>query len=79
MLGFNLGVEIGQIAIIAAIFPVLFFARRLQLYQVVMRVGSVALIAIGLLWLAERSFEFNIPLIPIVKSVLGIAVDSAAT
>jgi hypothetical protein len=78
MLGFNLGVEIGQIAIIAAIFPVLFFARRLRVYDVAMRVGSVALIAIGLLWLAERSFDFNIPLLPLVKSALGIAADSAA-
>jgi hypothetical protein len=72
LLGFNLGVEIGQVAIISAIFPVLFFARRLRAYDLVLRAGSVALIAIGLLWLAERSLNFNIPLATIVRSVLGM-------
>lgn len=78
LLGFNLGVEIGQVAIISAIFPLLFFARRLRVYNVAMRVGSVALIAIGGLWLAERALDFNIPLVPIAKSILGIRPDSAS-
>jgi hypothetical protein len=72
LLGFNLGVEIGQVAIIAALFPVLYFARRLRAYDLVLRTGSVALIAIGLLWLAERSLDFNIPLATIARSVLGM-------
>jgi hypothetical protein len=72
LLGFNLGVEIGQVAIIAALFPLLFYARRLRAYDLVLRTGSVALIAIGLLWLAERSFDFNIPLVTIARSVLGL-------
>ena len=72
LFGFNLGVEIGQAAIIAAIFPVLYLARRLRVYQLAMRVGSVGLMAIGLLWVAERSMNFNVPLGPIVKSMLGM-------
>jgi hypothetical protein len=78
LLGFNVGVEIGQVAIIAAIFPVLFFARTLRVYQGVMRAASVALIAIGLLWVAERTMNFNVPLIPIAKSLLGIRADSSS-
>lgn len=78
LLGFNLGVEVGQVAIISAIFPILFFARRLRVYNFAMRAGSVALIAIGTLWLAERSLNFNVPLIPIAKSLLGIRPDSAS-
>ncbi len=78
LLGFNLGVEIGQVAIISAIFPVLFFARRLRVYNLALRAGSVALIAIGLLWVAERAMNFNVPLIPIAKSMLGIRRDSAS-
>lgn len=78
LLGFNVGVELGQIAIITAIFPVLFFARRLRVYPVVMRAGSVALIAVGLLWVAERTTNFNVPLIPIAKSLLGIRADSSS-
>ena len=78
LLGFNLGVEIGQVAIISAIFPLLFFARRLRVYNLAMRAASVTLIAIGLLWAAERTLNFNVPLIPIAKSILGIRADSAS-
>lgn len=78
LLGFNLGVEIGQVAIIAAIFPILFLARRLRVYDFVLRTGSVALVAIGLLWVAERTMGFNVPLVPIVRSVLGVGSDSTA-
>ena len=79
LFGFNFGVEIGQAAIVAAIFPVLYFARRLRVYQLAMRVGSAGLIAIGLLWLAERSMNFNVPLGPIVKSVLGMGAEGPSS
>lgn len=58
LLGFNLGVEIGQVLIIAAVFPVLFFLRKWSLYRpLVLRAGSVALIAIALFWFVERAFS----------------------
>jgi hypothetical protein len=72
LLGFNVGVEIGQIAIIAAIFPLLFVLRRWRVYNVGLRVASVGLMAIGLLWLAERSLGFNVPIAALAKSVLGL-------
>jgi hypothetical protein len=78
LLGFNLGVEIGQVAIISAIFPILFLVRRLRVYDLVLRTGSAALIAIGLLWVAERTMGFNVPLVPIVRSVLGMGADSTS-
>ena len=62
LLGFNVGVELGQIGIILVVFPVLFLLRNLRLYPWVLRVGSVGLIAIGLLWAAERALGFNVPL-----------------
>ena len=77
LLGFNVGVEIGQVAIIAAIFPVLFLVRRLRIYDFAFRLASVGLIAIALLWVAERSIGFNVPVVPLVKSVFGIRADSA--
>jgi len=77
LLGFNLGVEIGQVAIIAVVFPLLFIARRWRIYTLGFRLGSVGLVAIGLLWVAERSTGFNVPLIPIAKAVLGM--KSAST
>jgi hypothetical protein len=77
LLGFNVGVEIGQVAIIACIFPILFLVRRLRIYDVAFRLASAGLIAIALLWVAERSMGFNVPVVPIVKSVFGIGSDSA--
>lgn len=71
LLGFNLGVELGQIAIICAIFPVLFVLRGSRVYPWILKSGSVFLIFVGLLWLFERTFEFNVPLVPIVRGVLG--------
>jgi len=79
LLGFNVGVEIGQVAIIAAVFPVLFFARRLRVYNLALRVASVGLMAIGLLWVAERSVGFNVPIIPLAKAMLGMKSASAST
>ena len=79
LLGFNLGVEIGQVAIIAVVFPLLFFMRRLRVYNLALRVGSIGLMAIGLMWLAERSLGFNVPLVPLAKAVLGMKSDTTTT
>jgi hypothetical protein len=79
LLGFNVGVEIGQVVIIAAVFPLLFLTRRLRVYKLAFRLGSVGLIAIGLLWVMERSVGFNVPLIPIAKAMLGMKTASAST
>lgn len=55
VLGFNLGVELGQIAIIAVIFPVLYLIRTQRWYvPVVVRLGSVLLIGAALVWFVER-------------------------
>ncbi|MEM8978500.1 MAG: HupE/UreJ family protein [Pseudomonadota bacterium] len=53
---FNIGVELGQIAIILVLFPVLFLIRRWQAYPfLALRLASVAIIAISGLWLVERT------------------------
>jgi len=58
LVGFNLGVEIGQLAIVAVVFPVLFLLRRWSLYvPLVLKVGSAGLIAIALFWFIERTFD----------------------
>ena len=59
LLGFNVGVEIGQIAIICGIFPVLYFLRRRDIYPKVIFYGSILLIVIALYWFAERSLDVN--------------------
>ncbi len=61
LLGFNLGVELGQVAIIVVVFPVLFMLRRQSWYStVLLRYGSMLLMAIALFWFVERAF--NLPL-----------------
>ena len=49
-----------------------------NLLNVARNVSFVALMAIGLLWVAERSVGFNVPLVPMAKAVLGMK-SSAAT
>jgi hypothetical protein len=53
--GFNIGVEIAQLSIVAAILPLIFFARQTRWYAGgVMPLGSCALGAAGLVWLFQR-------------------------
>ena len=71
LLGFNVGVEIGQVLIISSFFPILFFIRKLKLYPKLLTYGSVILILISLHWVIERFFEINIPLGRFLDSFLG--------
>ncbi|MEM1234661.1 MAG: HupE/UreJ family protein, partial [Pseudomonadota bacterium] len=72
LLGFNLGVEIGQIAIIFVVFPVLFLLRTTAFYDwVFMRAGSVALLAISLLWLEEKTLNVMGPVLPTIRNLIG--------
>ncbi len=68
LLGFNVGVEIGQIAIIAVIFPVLFLLRKLQLYPKLLVYISIVLIVISLYWFIERVFDINLMLDELITS-----------
>jgi hypothetical protein len=55
LLGFNLGVELGQIAIVAAVMPVLVLVRDRRWYaRVAMPVASLLIAAIALHWLWQR-------------------------
>lgn len=58
LLGFNAGVEAGQIAIIGVAFPVLFLMRKRSWYpRTVLAIGSLVLAAVALFWLAERALD----------------------
>ena len=60
LLGFNLGVEIGQIVIIILIFPFLFWLRNTKLYPYMLTLGSIALVGVALYWFAGRAFDFEV-------------------
>ena len=62
LLGFNLGVEFGQVAIVALAFPILFVISRTRLYTRYMLASSaIILIIISLYWFVERAFQVDLP------------------
>ena len=61
LLGFNLGVEVGQLAIVAAFLPLAYLLRRTVFYRRVVLQGGSALIALlAAVWLLERVFELEL-------------------
>lgn len=60
LFGFNLGVEIGQLAIVAVFFPLAYSLRELLFYKrVVLQFGSASIVVIASTWMAERVFDFK--------------------
>ncbi len=62
LLGFNIGVELGQVAIIIGIFPILYLMRTYKFYPKFLVYTSVFLIIISLYWFIERAFDINLML-----------------
>lgn len=62
LLAFNLGVELGQLAIVCVAFPVLYLLRRYQFYRYGgLQLGATLLMLISLYWFVERGFEIDLP------------------
>lgn len=60
--GFNVGVEIGQEAIVLLVMPIAFLMRHTRFYRDgVLRWGSVIIIALATGWLIQRAFDILIP------------------
>lgn len=62
LLGFNVGVELGQVLIICMIFPFLFLLRKQKIYPHIIFYGSILLILIAMYWSIERGFDVDLPL-----------------
>jgi hypothetical protein len=61
LVGFNVGVEVGQLAIVAVFLPLAFAARRTVAYRrVILTGGSVAITLVALVWLAERVLDVRL-------------------
>jgi hypothetical protein len=61
LVGFNAGVEIGQLVIVSLFLPVAFVLRSTPLYRhVLMTGGSAAVALLALVWFCERAFNFKI-------------------
>jgi len=61
LLGFNLGVEAGQLAIVIVFLPITFWLRNTVFYRWGILVGgSVLIMLLALVWLAERVFDLKL-------------------
>jgi hypothetical protein len=59
LLGFNLGVEVGQLVLVAALWPVLRDLARVRHgkpHRILVEIGSAALCSVGMFWLLTRAF-----------------------
>ena len=61
LLGFNAGVELGQLAIVAGFLPVAFWLRNTRLYlRGVFVLGSWLTMLVALVWLVERALDLEL-------------------
>lgn len=62
LVGFNVGVELGQLAIVAVFLPLAYRLRNGLFYRrVVMVGGSVAIALVAAVWLLERALDLRLP------------------
>jgi hypothetical protein len=61
LVGFNLGVEGGQLAIVSAFLPVAYWLRATWLYRRLVFIGgSLVVTTVAGIWLVERAFNMKI-------------------
>jgi len=61
LLQFNVGLELGQLAVVVSVTALLFLLRRRPQYRgLVIRGGSLAAMLVGVLWLIERTANVSI-------------------
>lgn len=57
LFGFNVGVELGQLAVVAVLLPLAFWIRATKLYTpVVLRFGSATIMCVAGVWFVQRAF-----------------------
>jgi hypothetical protein len=61
LVGFNVGVELGQLAIVALFVPIAFAARKTSFYrEIAVHYGSILIAVLAAAWFVERAFEVKI-------------------
>jgi hypothetical protein len=69
LVGFNVGVELGQAVIVALAFPILFLIRSTVLYtRIALRPAAALLIAVSLYWFVERAFDVDVPIFALFRN-----------
>jgi hypothetical protein len=60
LFGFNVGVEIGQLAIAGVFLPLAFALRKTWFYRKLLTTGSALIVMIAAVWLVERAFDLKV-------------------
>jgi hypothetical protein len=60
LVGFNVGVEIGQLCIVAVVLPLAWSLRGTRTYRGAFAGGSLAIAAVAGLWLMQRAFDLSL-------------------
>jgi len=60
LFGFNVGVELGQLAIVAVFLPFAFMTRRTWFYRQLTTTGSALIALVATVWLVERAFDLKV-------------------
>ena len=61
LVGFNIGVELGQLGIVAVVLPLAWRMRETLFYRrVVLAGGSMAIAVVAALWFTERAFDLQL-------------------
>lgn len=61
LFGFNVGVELGQLAIVFVFFPIAYQIRATSFYRwAVFRTGSILIACVAVVWMVERIFNTEI-------------------
>lgn len=61
LISFNIGVEIGQLAIVCMLFPVIYLMRQWRIYSNgFLQTGSLLTMVLAMIWFSERVFDISI-------------------
>jgi hypothetical protein len=60
LVGFNVGVEIGQLCIVAVVLPIAWSLRGTRTYRGAFAGGSLAIAGVAGLWLVQRAFDLSL-------------------
>ncbi len=74
ILGFNIGIELVQLLVIASVIPALFILARRSLYTILRPALALFIIVAALAWLVERITEIENPVTVLLGSALGYGI-----
>jgi len=60
LLGFNVGVEIGQLCVVALVMPLAWSLRATRAYRGAFAGGSLVIAGVAGLWLVQRAFDLRL-------------------